>query len=105
MQFFPVIAWLASVFTFVYSMILVFKTFGGKLQQAKLDKTPHEAPPGLLLSPVILISLAVVFAFFPDLVSVPLIEPAMASIQGCWHQRQPSGYPFISGMAGLQRYS
>ncbi|WP_310832702.1 Na+/H+ antiporter subunit A [Paenibacillus pedocola] len=80
MQFFPVIAWLASVFTFVYSMILVFKTFGGKLQEAKLDKAPHEAPLGLLLSPVILISLAVVFAFFPDLVSVPLIEPAMASI-------------------------
>ncbi|MNB76950.1 Na(+)/H(+) antiporter subunit A [compost metagenome] len=79
-QLFPVIAWIASVFTFVYSMIFVLKTFRGKLKEDKLDKAPHEAPLGLLLSPVILISLAVVFAFFPDLVSVSLIEPAMASI-------------------------
>lgn len=80
MQLFPVIAWIASVFTFVYSMIFVFKTFRGKLREDKLDKVPHEAPLGLLLSPVILISLAVVFAFFPDLVSATLIEPAMSSI-------------------------
>lgn len=80
MQIFPIVAWIASVFTFVYSMILVFKTFGGKLQSEKLDKVPHEAPLGLLLSPVILVSLALVFALFPDLVSYPLIEPAMASI-------------------------
>lgn len=80
MQIFPVIAWIASVFTFVYSMILVFKTFGGKLRQDKLDKTPHEAPLGLLLPPVILVSLAVVFAFIPDGVSASLIEPAMAAI-------------------------
>ncbi|MDF9839443.1 MULTISPECIES: Na+/H+ antiporter subunit A [unclassified Paenibacillus] len=80
LQLFAVIAWLASVFTFVYSMILVFKTFGGKLQKEKLDKVPHEAPLGLLLSPVILVSLTLVLAFFPDLVAVTLIEPAMASI-------------------------
>lgn len=79
-QLFPVIAWVASVFTFVYSMILVFKTFGGKLQRDKLDKAPHEAPFGLLVSPVILISLTLVLAFFPKLVSVTLIEPAMAAI-------------------------
>ncbi|WP_238652060.1 Na+/H+ antiporter subunit A [Paenibacillus piscarius] len=79
-QLFPVIAWIASVFTFVYSMILVFKTFGGKLQRAKLDKAPHEAPVGLLLPPVILISLTLVFAFWPELVSINLVEPALASI-------------------------
>ncbi|OKP90498.1 cation:proton antiporter [Paenibacillus helianthi] len=77
----PVIAWIASVFTFVYSMILVFKTFTGKLQPEKLDKVPHEAPRGLLFSPVLLVSLAVFFAFFPDLLSSSLIEPAVASIQ------------------------
>ncbi|CAM4375021.1 Na+/H+ antiporter subunit A [Paenibacillus typhae] len=80
LQLFAVVAWIASVFTFVYSMILVFKTFGGKLQKDKLDKVPHEAPVGLLLSPVILVSLTLVFAFFPELVSLPLVEPAMASI-------------------------
>lgn len=77
---FPVLAWLASIFTFVYSMIVVFKSFGGKLQQEKLEKTPHEAPVGLLLPPVILASCTVIFGFFPNVLSRYLIEPAMASI-------------------------
>ncbi|MGM1045031.1 MAG: Na+/H+ antiporter subunit A [Bacillota bacterium] len=76
----PVVAWIASVFTFLYSMILVFKTFTGKLQPAKLDKKPHEAPLGMLIPPVILASLAVVFGLFPNLLSYSLIEPAMAAI-------------------------
>jgi multicomponent Na+:H+ antiporter subunit A len=80
MVIFAVIAWIASVFTFVYSMILVFKTFTGKLQVDKLDKVPHEAPLGLLISPVILASLAVIFGLFPNLLAYSLIEPAMASI-------------------------
>lgn len=80
MVIFAVVAWIASVFTFVYSMILVFKTFTGKLQLDKLDKAPHEAPLGLLISPVILASLAVTFGLFPSLVTYSLIEPAMVSI-------------------------
>ncbi|GIP31871.1 Na+/H+ antiporter subunit A [Paenibacillus sp. J2TS4] len=77
---FPVIAWAASVFTFIYSMILLFRTFTGKLQSDKLDRKPHEAPMGMLISPVVLASLAVVFGLFPNLLSYSLIEPAMASI-------------------------
>jgi multicomponent Na+:H+ antiporter subunit A len=77
---FPVLAWIASIFTFVYSMILVFKTFTGKYQPDKLDKKPHEAPMGLLISPVILVSLVIIFGFFPNLLSDSLISPAMASI-------------------------
>ncbi|MCM3766409.1 Na+/H+ antiporter subunit A [Neobacillus niacini] len=77
---FPVIAWVASVFTFIYSMILVFKTFTGKYQPEKLDKKPHEAPLGMLIPPVILISLVVIFGFFPNLLSESLISPAMAAI-------------------------
>ncbi|WP_419886905.1 Na+/H+ antiporter subunit A [Neobacillus niacini] len=77
---FPVLAWIASVFTFVYSMILVSKTFTGKYQPEKLDKKPHEAPMGLLISPVILVSLVIIFGFFPNLLSDSLISPAMASI-------------------------
>ncbi|AIQ14590.1 Na+/H+ antiporter subunit A [Paenibacillus durus] len=80
MILFPAVAWIASVFTFVYSMILVFKTFTGKLKEDKLDKIPHEAPLGLLISPVVLVSLAVVFGFFPGLLSYSLIEPAMAAV-------------------------
>lgn len=77
---FPVFAWIASVFTFVYSMILVFKTFTGTYQPDKLDKKPHEAPMGLLISPVILVSLVIIFGFFPNLLSDSLISPAMVSI-------------------------
>jgi multicomponent Na+:H+ antiporter subunit A len=78
---FPVVAWIASVFTFIYSMILVFKTFTGKVQLEKLEKKPHEAPIGLLISPVILASLVIIFGIFPNLLSASLIEPAVSSIQ------------------------
>lgn len=77
---FPVLAWVASVFTFIYSMVLVFKTFTGKHQPEKLDKKPHEAPLGMLIPPIILASLVVIFGIFPNLLSYTLIEPAMASI-------------------------
>ncbi|WP_134702422.1 Na+/H+ antiporter subunit A [Ammoniphilus sp. YIM 78166] len=77
---FPVLAWVASVFTFIYSMVLVFKTFTGKYQPEKLDKKPHEAPIGMLIPPIILASLVVIFGIFPNLLSYSLIEPAMASI-------------------------
>lgn len=77
---FPVAAWIASVFTFAYSMILLLRTFSGRPQFEKLEKPPHEAPTGMLLSPVILASLAVVFGLFPNLLSYSLIEPAMAAI-------------------------
>lgn len=77
---FPVLAWLASIFTFIYSMMLVFKTFTGKYQPEKLEKTPHEAPLGMLISPTILASLVVIFFFFPNLLAYTIIAPAMASI-------------------------
>ena len=51
---FPIVAWIASVFTFVYCMIIVFKAFLGKPQPEKLDKPIHEAPIGMLISPMIL---------------------------------------------------
>ncbi|MBU3572046.1 Na+/H+ antiporter subunit A [Priestia aryabhattai] len=76
----PIIAWVGSIFTFVYSMILVFKTFTGKYQPEKLEKKPHEAPVGMLISPVILASLVVIFGFSPNLLESTLIEPTMASI-------------------------
>ncbi|MFC0271008.1 Na+/H+ antiporter subunit A [Metabacillus herbersteinensis] len=77
---FPILAWVGSIFTFLYSMVLVFKTFTGKYQPEKLKKKPHEAPIGMLISPIILASLVVIFGFFPNLLSYSLIEPAMASI-------------------------
>ncbi|MEJ8303793.1 Na+/H+ antiporter subunit A [Saccharibacillus sacchari] len=78
----PILAWVASVFTFVYSMILVFKTFGGNVKNNKLDKQPHEASLGLLASPILLVSLALIFAWIPNGLSKSLIDPAVAAIRG-----------------------
>ncbi|KAB2334057.1 Na+/H+ antiporter subunit A [Bacillus mesophilum] len=77
---FPVIAWIASVFTFVYSMILVFKTFGGKYKPKMLEKPAHEAPLGMLIPPAILASLVVIFFFFPNVLANYLLKPALASL-------------------------
>ncbi|CAM3777001.1 Na+/H+ antiporter subunit A [Mesobacillus zeae] len=77
---FPVIAWTGSVFTFVYCMILLFRTFTGGFKPEKLDKEPHEAPLGMLVPPIILASLVIVFGLFPKLLANTLISPAMAAI-------------------------
>ncbi|MCA1027756.1 Na+/H+ antiporter subunit A [Cytobacillus kochii] len=75
----PIIAWIASVFTFIYSMILVFKTFTGKYQPEKLEKKPHEAPIGMLISPIILASLVIVIGFFPNIIK-PILVPAIETV-------------------------
>ena len=77
---FPIIAWVASIFTFVYSMILIGKTFFGKLQPDKIDKKPHEAPIGMLISPLVLCIFVVGIFFFPNILGHYILEPAMASI-------------------------
>nr|WP_246628100.1 Na+/H+ antiporter subunit A [Paenibacillus oenotherae] len=77
---FPVAAWIASIFTFVYSMLLLFRTFLGRKQPDKLDRKPREAPVGMLLPPIALAVLAILFGLFPNLLSYSIIEPAMAAI-------------------------
>ncbi|MCO8149806.1 Na+/H+ antiporter subunit A [Bacillus subtilis] len=77
---FPLFAWIGSVFTFIYSMKLLFKTFRGNYQPEQLEKPAHEAPVGMLVPPVILVALAVSLFFFPNIMSYSLIEPAMNSI-------------------------
>jgi multicomponent Na+:H+ antiporter subunit A len=77
---FPVLGWVASVFTFIYSMVFVFKTFTGKYQPEKLDTKPHEAPLGMLISPLILALLVIILGLFPNLLANNLIQPATAAI-------------------------
>jgi multicomponent Na+:H+ antiporter subunit A len=86
---FPVLAWIASVFTFAYSMILVFHTFFGKYQPEKLDKKPHEAPFGLLLAPCLLAVLSIFIGFFPNILSNTLIIPAMNAIHPILQATEP----------------
>ncbi|WP_342505833.1 Na+/H+ antiporter subunit A [Sporosarcina sp. FSL K6-2383] len=78
---FPVVAWIASVFTFVYSFYFVFKTFIGKRKSEPLPNAPHEAPIGMLLSPVILATLVVGIFFIPNLIGKWLVKPAVLAVQ------------------------
>ena len=78
---FPVIAFIASVFTFVYSCYFVFKTFTGKLKQDQLPQKPHEAPIGMLLSPIVLATLVVTIFFIPNTIGDTFVKPAVAAIQ------------------------
>jgi len=76
----PVVAWIASVLTFVYSMIIVFQTFLGKHQPDRLDRKAFEAPVGMLIAPSILGLFVVGIFFFPNVVGNYLLRPAMASV-------------------------
>ena len=76
----PIIAWVASIFTFVYSMIIVFQTFLGPYQEEKLEHPAHEPPIGMLVAPGILALLVVGLFFVPNLLGDYLLRPAMASV-------------------------
>ena len=78
----PVVAWIASVFTFVYSMLIVFQTFFGsyKKEAFDIDIDAHEAPAGMLISPIILATLVLTIFFFPNVLGDYVLRPAMTSI-------------------------
>jgi len=77
---FPILAWIASIFTFVYSMIIVFQTFFGAHQPDRLDRKAHEAPIGMLIAPSILAVLVIIIFFFPNMIGKYLLNPAMNAI-------------------------
>ena len=78
---FPVVAFIASVFTFVYSCYFVFKTFTGKLNEQQLPHKPHEAPIGMLLSPIVLAVLVVGIFFIPNVIGDTFVKPAVVAMQ------------------------
>jgi multicomponent Na+:H+ antiporter subunit A len=86
----PVVAWVASVLTFVYSMIIVFQTFRGKHTPDRLDRIAVEAPVGMLVAPTILATFVVGIFFFPNVVGNYILRPAMAAV-----------YPPFEGAEGL----
>lgn len=78
---FPIVAWIASVFTFVYSFYFVFKTFTGKQKKEPLPQKPKEAPIGMLIAPVILAATVVVIFFIPNVIGKMLVQPAAFAMQ------------------------
>ncbi|WP_060205808.1 Na+/H+ antiporter subunit A [Sporosarcina koreensis] len=87
---FLVVAWLASVLTFVYSMIIVFQTFLGKFQPDRIEKPSREASFGMLIAPSILAIFVVGIFFFPNIIGDYLLRPAMTAI-----------YPTLAGVGSL----
>jgi multicomponent Na+:H+ antiporter subunit A len=73
-------AWLASVFTFIYCMIMLFKTFGGVKSQHKLKKKAREARLGILMPPTILAALVIAIFFYPELLTRNLLQPAWEAV-------------------------
>lgn len=76
---FPLLAIVGSIFTFIYSILLIYGVFFGK-RTYDTPKEPHEAPALMLISPAILTALVLVFGFFPNVLSGTIIDPAAMSI-------------------------
>lgn len=76
---FPIVAWIASVFTFVYSLMIVFDTFLGETRGNVTSET-KEPPFGMLIAPIILASLVILGFFFPNMLGDYILKPAVASI-------------------------
>lgn len=78
----PALAVIGSIFTFVYSMYLFFGVFAGRKKEKQLPKKPHEAPIGMLLSPMILVTLVIIIGLFPNLVNGSFLAHAAKAITG-----------------------
>ena len=99
---FPVVAWIASVFTFVYSFYFVFKTFTGNMQPKQLPHKPHEAPIGMLVSPILLATLVIAIFFIPNVVADTFIKPAVYAIQPFLYDAPSQVDVHISAWHGLK---
>lgn len=75
------VAWIASVITFVYSMILFFRPFTGKQKPWLQPKLATHTPFGMAFSPLVLIVLVIVSGLFPNLFANRLITPAIHSVK------------------------
>ncbi|MDR3072305.1 MAG: DUF4040 domain-containing protein [Clostridiales Family XIII bacterium] len=76
-----IVAVIASLFTFVYSLTIFGKAFTGKLKSPG-EHPPHEASPGLLIPACALVLFNVVVAIFPNVFGRVLIAPAAETIAG-----------------------
>ncbi|WP_394217879.1 Na+/H+ antiporter subunit A [Halobacillus trueperi] len=103
----PYLAVFGSIFTFVYSMYFFFGTFRGRSHLSELPKKPHEAPIGMLISPIVLVAGVILIGLFPGLINEPFIAHAAEAVKGAalegkeiyfWHGFIP---PFIMSLTVL----
>src|SRR5690606_11313289 len=76
----PLIAWVASTFTFIYCLVLAIGPFTGPFRQDMLEKSPRRTPVGMLLAPAVLAVFVVLFFFSAGPLAEALLEPAMHAV-------------------------
>lgn len=74
------VAWIASVFTFVYCIMIVFKTFMGEQKTEKLKKKAHEASIGMLIPPIVLAGFVIAIFFYPNVLSEYYLQAAWGAV-------------------------
>src|SRR5699024_11939796 len=78
---FLIVAWVASVFTFIYSFYFVFHTFNGKRKAEALPVKPKEAQFGMLVAPIILAAMVIVIFFIHIIVGAIVVKQADVAVQ------------------------
>ncbi|MCL9971298.1 Na+/H+ antiporter subunit A [Anoxybacillus kestanbolensis] len=76
----PIVAWIASIFTFLYSVLFVSRTFFGEYKPHVLEKEAHEAPFGMLIAPIVLALLVIFIGFVPNVLSDSVLAPAVYAV-------------------------
>ncbi len=108
-QAIPYLAVLGSIFTFVYSLYFFFGVFGGKKQLSQLPKKPHEAPFGMLISPIVLVLGVILIGLFPNLVNGTFIAHAAEAVYGSevvkelkfWHGFESTAFQMSLAVVGI----
>lgn len=98
---FLIVAWVASVFTFIYSFYFVFHTFNGKRKAEALPIKPKEAPFGMLVAPIILAAMVIVIFFIPNIVGDMLVKPAVVAMQAGLYSNPSDVLVQVSAWHGL----
>src|SRR5690625_1185355 len=80
-NFIPFLAVFGSIFTFVYSMYLLFGVFSNR-KEHQLAHDPKEAKLGMLIPPIILTIGVVLIGLFPNWINDRLITFAATSVSG-----------------------
>lgn len=96
----PIVIWIASIFTFIYSMIIIFKSFTGTYHADLLERKPHEAPVGMLAPPAVLAILAVALFLFPGLVVTSILEPTVKGMAPQVFAQYTDWHPHITAWHG-----
>src|SRR5690625_212755 len=92
----PYLAVFGSIFTFAYSMYFLFGVFAGPKQLDQLPKKPHEAPLGMLISPIVLVLGVILIGIMPNSVNGSFLAHAAHSINS---QFQSQSVAFWHGLS------